>query len=93
MLVLLKSSWDFLAVQWLGLYASTAEGNSLIPGRRTKILQAIQSGKKKKKKKIFLFSKLSIVNQASVEKKGFPVVAVNCLLPNPLPSSPAPQLN
>ena len=52
-LVLLKSSWDFLAVQWLGLYASTAEGNSLIPCQRTKILQAIQSGKKKKHLSLF----------------------------------------
>ena len=59
-LVLLKSSWDFLAVQWLGLYASTAEGNSLIPCQRTKILQAIQSGKKKKKSFSFPNYPLSI---------------------------------
>ena len=35
-----------LAVQWLGLGASTAGGPSSIPGQGTKILQAAQCGKK-----------------------------------------------
>ena len=42
-----------LAVQWLGLCDFTAtEGVGLIPGWGTKILQAVQSGQKRKKKKI-----------------------------------------
>ena len=42
-----------LAVQWLGLCASTAGGPGLIPGRATKIQQAVQRGQKigEKKKK------------------------------------------
>ena len=38
-----------LVVQWLRLQASTAEGTGLIPGRGSKILHAMQYGKKKKK--------------------------------------------
>ena len=41
-----------LAVQWLGLHASTAGGPGSIPGHGTKILQAPQRGQKKKKKDI-----------------------------------------
>ena len=37
-----------LAVQWLGLCTSTAEGPGSIPGWGTKILQAAQRGRKKK---------------------------------------------
>ena len=40
-----------LAVQWLGLLASTAGGLGLIPGRGTKIPQAARCGQKKKKQK------------------------------------------
>ena len=36
-----------LAVQWLGLHASTAGGKGLIPGRGTKISQATWHGQKK----------------------------------------------
>ena len=36
-----------LAVLWLGRQAFTAEGTGLIPGRRTKILQAVWHGQKK----------------------------------------------
>ena len=39
-------------VEWLGLRASTARGTGSIPGRGTKIPQAVQLGQKKKKKKI-----------------------------------------
>ena len=40
-----------LAVQWLRLYASTAESPGLSPGRGTKILQAMNRGKKNKEQK------------------------------------------
>ena len=39
-----------LVVQWLGHYASTAEGTGSLPGWGTKILHATQCGGKKKKK-------------------------------------------
>ena len=37
---------NFLAVQWLGLHAFTAEGSGSIPGQETKILQATGMAKK-----------------------------------------------
>ena len=37
-----------LVVQWLGLRAFTVEGVGSIPGRGTKILQAVQCGQKKR---------------------------------------------
>ena len=40
--------WDFLAVQWLRLCASTAGGIS--PGPETKILQAVPCSQKNKTK-------------------------------------------
>ena len=40
-----------LVVQWLRLCVSTAEGECLIPGQRTKVLYASGCGQKKKKKK------------------------------------------
>jgi len=36
----------FLVAQWLALHDSTAGDTSLIPGWRTKILQAAQNGQK-----------------------------------------------
>ena len=39
-----------LAVQWLGLHASSAWGTGSIPGRGTEILQAIQRSQKKEKR-------------------------------------------
>ena len=39
-----------LAVQWLGLHASTAAGTGSIPGRGTKIPQAGWRGQKHKNK-------------------------------------------
>ena len=41
-----------LAVQWLGLRASTTRGTGSILGGETKIPRAVQSGKKKKSKEI-----------------------------------------
>ena len=38
-----------MAVQWLRLCASTEAGSSSIPGRGTKIPEAAQQGKKKRK--------------------------------------------
>ena len=46
----LKIWGNSLEVQWLGLSTSTAGGSGLIPGWGTKILQATQRIKKKKKK-------------------------------------------
>ena len=40
----------FPEVQWLKLHTSTARSMGLIPGWGTKILHAMQRGKKKKKK-------------------------------------------
>ena len=45
----LKSLENSLAVQWLGLHASTAGGTVSIPGQGTKIMHAMGCGKKKKK--------------------------------------------
>ena len=44
-----------LVVQGSGLCSLTAEGLGSIPGWRIKILQAVQHGKKKKKKKTQIF--------------------------------------
>ena len=49
MLKAIHSIGDSLVVQWLGLCTFTAEGTDSIPGQGTKILQAMQCGKKKKK--------------------------------------------
>ena len=38
-----------LAIQWLGLHASTADSLALISGGRTKIPQALRWGKRKKR--------------------------------------------
>ncbi|XP_029074698.1 CBP80/20-dependent translation initiation factor isoform X2 [Monodon monoceros] len=46
-----QSKGNPLAVQWLGLRASSAEDTGSIPGRGTKILQAARRGQKKKRKK------------------------------------------
>ena len=40
-------------LQWLGVGAFTAMGPGSIPGRRTKILQAVWHGQKKKKVALF----------------------------------------
>ena len=44
-----------LVDQWLGLHAFTAEGVGSIPGRGTKIPQAVQRSKKKEKKNTSVF--------------------------------------
>ena len=41
------SQGNFLAVQWLGLLAFTAEGSGSVPGQGTKILQAMWHSQKK----------------------------------------------
>ena len=46
-----EDTGNSLAVQWLGLRASTAGGRGLIPGQGTKILHAVWHGQKKKKEK------------------------------------------
>ena len=46
---MLPLGWNFLAVQWLGLHASTAEGMGSIPGQGTKIPHAVRYGLRKKK--------------------------------------------
>ena len=45
-----------LAVQWLRLSTFNAEGPGFIPGLGTKILQAVQHGQRKKKKKQVSFA-------------------------------------
>ena len=62
----MKSSWDSLAVQWLGLCASTAGGMGLIPGQGTEILQATQHGQKQKKKKEEEFWRWMVHNNVNV---------------------------
>ena len=47
-----KKMENYLEVQWIGLWASTAGNMVLIPGQGTKILQAVQHGQKKKKKQL-----------------------------------------
>ena len=51
-LLMHEKTWirNSLVVQWLGLHALTAEGPGSIPGRGTKIPQAVQHGKKPPKK-------------------------------------------
>ena len=44
------SKGNSLAVQWLGLHASTADSLALISGGRTKIPHALRWGKKKKRR-------------------------------------------
>ena len=46
--------WESLAVQWLGVGASTARGRGSIPGRGTKIPQAMWCSQKKGKRKRIL---------------------------------------
>ena len=46
-----KQSGNSLVVQWLGLCALTAEGLGSIPGRETKIPQAMRRGQKQNKTK------------------------------------------
>ena len=43
-----KKMENYLEVQWIGLWASTAGNMVLIPGQGPKILQAVQHGQKKK---------------------------------------------
>ena len=43
--------WDLPWGQWLRFHASTAGGQGLIPGQRTKILHAPQHGQKVKTKR------------------------------------------
>ena len=40
--------WNSLAVQWLGLWAFTAEGSGSMPGQGAKIPQAMRCSQKKK---------------------------------------------
>ena len=54
--------WDFLAVQWLRLCASTAGGMGLIPGCRSKIPHAVQCGLWVWQGVDFFFKKSSIMS-------------------------------
>ena len=47
--MIIVSAGNFLAVQWLGLLASTVGGMGSVLGWGTKIPQTMQHGKKKKK--------------------------------------------
>ena len=46
----LRGFWTFLAVQWLRLCSSTAEGVGMIPGQGTKVPHAVQHGQKEREK-------------------------------------------
>lgn len=48
--VAFEGFWTFLAVQWLRLCSSTAEGVGMIPGQGTKVPHAVQPAKKREKK-------------------------------------------
>ena len=51
LLTIKMGMWTSLAIQWLRLYASTAESPGLRPGQGTKIPQAMNRGGKKTKNK------------------------------------------
>ena len=53
-----------LAVQWLRLCASNAEGAGLIPGQGTKIPHAVQHCQKKKKKSLGFTSNISVLERS-----------------------------
>ena len=57
-------------VQWSELHASTAGGTGSIPGWGTKVLQDIQCGRKKRKKKtvlaVYLFSNILLSKDPSM---------------------------
>ena len=44
--ITIKNAWDSLAVQWVGLGASTVGGMGLIPGQESKLLQDMQCSRK-----------------------------------------------
>ena len=60
-----------LAVQWLGLHASTADSLALISGGRTKIPQALRWDKKKKRKKSAKWLPLVWWHESKRHKGGF----------------------
>ena len=59
-------SWDFLAVQWLKLSASTARGTGSISGQGTKVPHPVWPKKKKKYVCVCVFI---IVNVKNIFKK------------------------
>ena len=61
------ASGNFLAVQWLGMHAFTAEGTGSVPGQGTKILQAVQCGQKKNCFNSVLFSRSVVSDFATHE--------------------------
>jgi len=42
----IRSFWEFLVVQWLGLHAFTAEGLGSVPGWVTMVPQPMRHGQK-----------------------------------------------
>ena len=61
-----------LAVQWLRFHTSAAVGMGLIPGQETKILQVIELGPKKKKKKKSIYQvKLCFIHSRIKKKQVF----------------------
>ena len=83
---------DFLAVQWLGLRASTAGGTGSIPGRGTKIPHAehmVQPKKikfnLKKKKKKNVDGRKEKIDQGKVWRKGL------CMSPSQEHFCPSPN--
>ena len=58
-------------VQWLGLRALTAVGLGLIPAQGTKILQAMQCGDQKKKKKNLWNSAKAVQREKFIEMQAY----------------------
>ena len=48
--VVFRGFWTFLAVQWLRLCSSTAEGMGVIPGQGTQVPHAVQHEQKKRER-------------------------------------------
>ena len=56
-----------LVVQWLRLCVSTAEGECLIPGQRTKVLYASGCGQKKKKNEMQIPDRVCTLSEEVLE--------------------------
>ena len=73
----LKSKRTSLLVQWLRPLTSNAEGMGLIPDWRTKIPQAMQHSKKKKKKNAYTFQLSKYTSKNLHHKFLFPILWQN----------------
>ena len=72
---------DFPGSQWLRLCAPNAGGRGSIPGQWTKILNAMQKRKKKKKSEAICYYKMEWTNQTWNALGLNVIVLSNCLIP------------